>query len=276
MASVKKGALTALQVAVTVGLLWFVFRDPKLRAEIGAALAHANYWWLAAGLVVYSFVELIAGVRWQLLLRVQGIFLGWIRLLTLMMIGIFFNFFVPGGTGGDVVKVFYLLKETPGRGAQAFLSVLVDRIIGVLSLVLISSVVLTLRWNWLMSSPEDGAIRLADARRAWLSGGGAAGFVSSDERRARASAACPVSVTGQTRGVCPRLQSLWSRLAHDRTGGAALRRLAPWVFYHLLLRCPGIRRARSEAAEPARSLRGDANCEYDHIATDQLRRNRCA
>jgi uncharacterized membrane protein YbhN (UPF0104 family) len=85
---------------------------------------------------------------------VQGIYLGWIRLFTLMMIGIFFNFFVPGGTGGDVVKVFYLLKETPGRGAQAFLSVLVDRIIGLLSIILIAGVVLTLRWNWLMSSPE--------------------------------------------------------------------------------------------------------------------------
>jgi uncharacterized protein (TIRG00374 family) len=154
MASLKKAALTCLQVTVTIGLLWFVFRDPKLRAEIATALTHAHLEWLVAGLAVYGATELLAGVRWQFLLRVQGIYLGWIRLLTLMMIGIFFNFFVPGGTGGDVVKVFYLLKETPGRGTHALLSVLVDRIIGVFSLVIIAGVVLTLRWRWLMSSPE--------------------------------------------------------------------------------------------------------------------------
>jgi hypothetical protein len=73
----------------------------------------------------------------------------------LLMIGLFFNFFAPGGTGGDMVKIYYLLKETPGRRAHAFLSALVDRLIGVFSLVTLAGVLIATHWHWLMSSPES-------------------------------------------------------------------------------------------------------------------------
>ena len=79
------------------------------------ALGKADRWWLLAGFGAYGVVEICAGVRWQLLLRVQGIALSWTRVFMLLLIGVFFNFIIPGGTGGDVVKIFYLLKETPGQ-----------------------------------------------------------------------------------------------------------------------------------------------------------------
>jgi uncharacterized protein (TIRG00374 family) len=97
---------------------------------------------------------MIAVCRWQLLLRVQQINLGWHRVFMLLMVGLFFNFFAPGGTGGDMVKIFYLLKETPGRRAHAFLSVLVDRLIGIFSLVTLAGVLIATHWRWLMAAPE--------------------------------------------------------------------------------------------------------------------------
>jgi uncharacterized membrane protein YbhN (UPF0104 family) len=150
----KKAALTTLQVAVTVAMLWFVFRDPAKRAEMLHALHHANALWLLLGIVAYGMVELISAIRWQWLLRVQGIDLGWTRIFLLTLIGVFFNFFIPGGTGGDVVKIFYLLKETPGQRALALISVLVDRIVGLLALALIAGVVLISQWSWLTSTPD--------------------------------------------------------------------------------------------------------------------------
>jgi uncharacterized protein (TIRG00374 family) len=105
-------------------------------------------------LAIYGCVEMIAVFRWQLLLRVQEIHLGWHRVFMLLMIGLFFNFFAPGGTGGDMVKVFYLLKETPGRRAHAFLSALVDRLIGIFSLVTLAGVLIATHWRWLMASQE--------------------------------------------------------------------------------------------------------------------------
>jgi uncharacterized membrane protein YbhN (UPF0104 family) len=71
------------------------------------------------------------------------------RLCSLLMIGVFFNQFMPGGTGGDLLKIFYLLKETPGKRVQAFLAALIDRIIGLLGLIFVAGTLVALRWNWL-------------------------------------------------------------------------------------------------------------------------------
>src|SRR5260221_6107942 len=119
---------------------------------MGNTLRNANATWLLLGFAMYGVVELVAGWRWQLLLRVQGIELGWFRLFSLLVIGVFFNFFIPGGTGGDVVKIFYLLKETPGKRTAALLSVLVDRLVGLIALTVFAAVLIAANWPWLMSS----------------------------------------------------------------------------------------------------------------------------
>lgn len=139
---------------VTVGILYVVFHDPAKRAEMAHALGKADRRWLLAGLAAYGVVEILSGVRWQLLLRVQGITLSWARVFMLLLVGVFFNFVIPGGSGGDVVKVFYLLKETPGRRSQALLSVLVDRLIGLFALIAMAGVLIATHWDWLRSAPE--------------------------------------------------------------------------------------------------------------------------
>jgi uncharacterized protein (TIRG00374 family) len=149
----KKPLLTTLQVGLTLAALYYVFHDPAKRAEMWKVLRAADRGWLLAGFASYGVVELIAAVRWRLLLNVQGIVLSWTRLNALLLIGVFFNYFVPGGTGGDVVKIYYLLKETPGHRGPALLSVLVDRLAGVISLCLLAGVLTFARWDWLMSAP---------------------------------------------------------------------------------------------------------------------------
>jgi len=148
----KKKVLTTLQVLVTLGILAYIFRDPTQRAEMkiafGKALSHPG--WIFIGILFYGLVELCAAVRLQLLLLVQGIRIGFSRLMALVMIGILFNQFMPGGVGGDVVKIFYLLKETPGKRSQALLAVLMDRLIGMLSIMSIAAILIWLRFDWLM------------------------------------------------------------------------------------------------------------------------------
>jgi uncharacterized membrane protein YbhN (UPF0104 family) len=118
------------------------------------ALSHANPVWIMGGIAAYGIVEVLSAVRWQWLLRIQGIHLSWNRVFLLTLIGVFFNFFIPGGTGGDVVKIFYLLKETPGRRGLALLSVLVDRILGLIGLALLAGGLIGTQWAWLTSVPE--------------------------------------------------------------------------------------------------------------------------
>jgi glycosyltransferase 2 family protein len=155
---VKRFIITAAQLLITVGVLWWVFHDPDKRAQMADALRRADKSWFLAALVVYGFVELVATVRWQILLRVQGIYLGWIRAGMLLMIGVFFNLFMLGATGGDVVKIYYLLKETPGKKAAAFLAVLMDRVIGLLALVSITGLLIGYRYEWLTQNPTTAGL----------------------------------------------------------------------------------------------------------------------
>jgi hypothetical protein len=145
----KKTIITIIQVFVTLGILFWIFHDKQKREAMWNKLQNANLLWILAGVAAYGIVEILGATRWQLLLRVQGIYVPWYRLGSLLMIGIFFNQFMPGGTGGDVVKIFYLLKETPNKKTQALLAVLMDRLIGLIGLIFVAGVVIIWNWSWL-------------------------------------------------------------------------------------------------------------------------------
>src|SRR5690349_13540472 len=93
----KKTFFTILQILVTVGILYWILRDPK-NAGMFQKLITSDKKWVLAGVVAYGLVEILAAWRWQILLRVQGITLSFFRVLGLLMIGILFNLFMPGGT----------------------------------------------------------------------------------------------------------------------------------------------------------------------------------
>lgn len=150
----KKSLLALLQLAIAAGLLWWVFHDPAKRQVLRDSLLQANWWWLAAGVAAYGMFEVLAGIRWQILLRVQGVHLSWWRLYGLLMVGLFFSLFIPGGTGGDLIKGYYLLKEAPvGRKTSAALSVVMDRLLGLLGVAILAGTITAVRWDWLTQLP---------------------------------------------------------------------------------------------------------------------------
>lgn len=156
----KKVLLTILQVTVTAVLLWFVFHDPHKRADMARAIRGADLRWVLAGIVAAVLSPIVGTVRWGLLLRAQGIALGWVRVAQIYMIGTFFNLFLLGSTGGDALKMFYALREPSARGkrAGAILSVVMDRMLGLLALILIGIVFVSMRYRWLTSTPKSAAL----------------------------------------------------------------------------------------------------------------------
>jgi hypothetical protein len=65
------------------------------------------------------------------------------------MIGMFFNLFMLGSTGGDVVKMFLTMREASNNKAAALLSVFMDRVIGMLALIFLSVAFLYFRYDLL-------------------------------------------------------------------------------------------------------------------------------
>jgi uncharacterized protein (TIRG00374 family) len=80
--------------------------------------------------------------RWWVLARIQKLPLGAFDALRLTMIGYFFNIFVPGGAGGDVVRAAYAIRDCPGRRAQALTIAFVDRGLGLHALLLLGVFIL--------------------------------------------------------------------------------------------------------------------------------------
>jgi uncharacterized protein (TIRG00374 family) len=150
----KKILVTVFQIAITIALLYWVYHDPNRRAQMAEALRHARYSWVVIGILAYVIVEIAAAFRWHVLLKVQGIHLSFWRLSGLFLIGMFYNQFLPGGTGGDIIKSYYLLKETPDKKAGALLAVVFDRIIGLVALVAITGTLIGLRYDFLSQTTE--------------------------------------------------------------------------------------------------------------------------
>jgi len=150
----KKILVAVLQIAVTVAVLFWVFHDPQKRAQMAVALRMADYRWIIAALICYFLVELAAGIRWWILLKVQQIHLSIARVAGLFLIGMFYNQFLPGGTGGDIMKSYLLLKETPGKATGALLAVVFDRMVGLVALISITGVLIALRYDWLTQLQE--------------------------------------------------------------------------------------------------------------------------
>jgi len=156
----KKILIAIFQLLVTSALLWWVFHDPVQRGKMKEALYTADYRWVGAGVIAYIVVEIAAAMRWQILLRVQQVHLNVPRLWGLFLIGMFYNQFLPGGTGGDIIKSYLLLKEAPERKAGALLAVVFDRLIGLVALVTITATLVSLRFDLLSKTADTRRLLL--------------------------------------------------------------------------------------------------------------------
>ncbi len=103
-------------------------------------LAKPKYFIPAMTLVFLTIF--LNNMRWTVLLRTNDFNVSYKQTLPLTLIGIFFNFALPSGVGGDLVKGYYLLKRSVGKKTVAATTLLMDRIIGMYGLLLLATAVM--------------------------------------------------------------------------------------------------------------------------------------
>ncbi len=100
----------------------------------------------ATSLIFMGLTLVLGAFRWRMVLEVQGLRLPLGRTLEISMIAQFFNAFLLGSTGGDLLKAYYAARETHHKKTEAVVTVLVDRLLGLFSMLLFACLMILPNW----------------------------------------------------------------------------------------------------------------------------------
>jgi len=140
MAKFKKNLSIAFKITLGVGLILYLIFSGSLNIYIiGQAISVHPWCFLLAGSLL-GIPLLLTSIRWRMLLLAQETNITLWKTLSLNFIGMFFNNFLPGGTGGDLAKCYYVASIYPDKKAATITTVLIDRFLGLSGLVLVGGI----------------------------------------------------------------------------------------------------------------------------------------
>jgi uncharacterized protein (TIRG00374 family) len=133
----RRASQTALAWAgllVSIAFSYLAVRHVRL-AEVWHALRSSNESWLAPGLAAFAFAVCLKAVRWRFLFG-RETRPGVRAVLDAMLIGYFFNSVLPA-RAGEAARVLALQRRAGTSPAEAAATVVIERAVDVLSLLLI-------------------------------------------------------------------------------------------------------------------------------------------
>jgi uncharacterized protein (TIRG00374 family) len=144
--------------AVVFGALviWLARRLDWTQLREGLYVAATHPLGIAAGVLLMLLTSLAAALRWRGLLAAQAVTLPAGRVMSIFFIGQFFNSFMLGACGGDMARIYYVLRDTTARRTETATSVLIDRGIGVFVQVLLGCLLILVEWPHFRA---DGTLR---------------------------------------------------------------------------------------------------------------------
>lgn len=152
----KKKIITTIQLAIAVALLGTLFYTMDEKRELLTSLQTiiANWPYLIGALAAVFVCLILCAIRWSLLLMSHNIDLPVWQMIELYFIGHFFNAFMLGSVGGDLVKAFFVAKAVPQKKTEAVATIFLDRVIGLVALVALGTVVVLFRFRFFAKYPE--------------------------------------------------------------------------------------------------------------------------
>jgi len=112
---VKKSLIFGLKLALAAGIIGLFVCGGQLNLSSIKRVLTTQPGWLAAGGLALGGPILLGAWRWQILLAAQEVKIGYFLALRLTFVGMFFSTFIPGSTGGDLVKAYYVWRAADPR-----------------------------------------------------------------------------------------------------------------------------------------------------------------
>jgi uncharacterized membrane protein YbhN (UPF0104 family) len=109
---------------------------------LGQTLQSVHPGALALSFLLMGGTLLIGVLRWRMVLHVQGFQLPFGRAAEISLVAHFFNSFLLGTVGGDVMKAYCAARETHHKKTEAVMTVFMDRVIGLWSMLVFATIML--------------------------------------------------------------------------------------------------------------------------------------
>ena len=132
----KSPLFRVLISASALGAMLFLMRD-KIHEASGILHKEVLWSWIGVGTATYFVAILFMAFRLQIVCRVQAVVMNFAEASYLSFVGLFFNLFFPSAIGGDIAKTYYIYKHS-GKKLESMTSVIMDRMMGVVSMALMA------------------------------------------------------------------------------------------------------------------------------------------
>ena len=136
----RRTLILLAKVALAAAILGYLLVQVQRQAGFARLVSEPKAWHLLAiGLAATLAAILLTFVRWHVLVTALGLNFRLRDTVRLGALGFALNFVSLGSVGGDLFKAIFAAKNSPGRRTEAVASVVVDRLVGVLMMLLLAS-----------------------------------------------------------------------------------------------------------------------------------------
>lgn len=103
--------------------------------------------------VCLGFAYFVSSERLRILLKIFSIQISRSHSFQFYLVGFFFNFFLPGGVGGDFMKAYYIYRHQDTNKKMVPIAVLADRLLGLFTIFFIASVAVVVDYVHVKEDP---------------------------------------------------------------------------------------------------------------------------
>jgi uncharacterized membrane protein YbhN (UPF0104 family) len=131
---VKKRFFSFLQITVTIFFVWYTFSKINL-IQLKNIINDLNINFLFFSVITYFFSQYISSLRLHFILNNNNLNITKALNFQFYLIGMFYNFFIPGGIGGDAYKGYLMNKRFKWSIKNIIKLLFIDRFIGLVMLI---------------------------------------------------------------------------------------------------------------------------------------------
>lgn len=146
MKKLIRSAVIRIGITSLAFVLLFSFVDISGGLKV---LSNANYLSVLGGFAIFVLGQLIAAKRWQWVIHKQGYRLPFIKVLRANMVGSYASMFLPGISGGDIVRPLALQQDGHISRSLLYATIAFERLMGI-------AVLLTLATTGLLLASRGG------------------------------------------------------------------------------------------------------------------------